>query len=318
MSGSSLTGSAWKSGLRRRTGAMLTSACAGAAAAALLVTGGGVQEVRTAPAPAPEELALSAQEATEMSRVATFNILGWSHTVPGGDRPGYASGEKRAAWVMEILERRDLDVVGFQELQTQQLDVMRGIAGDTWEFYPADQSTAFAMHNSIGWRTDKWQAVEKYLIPIPYFRGKLIPMPYVLLRHVETGRLVWHANFHNPADTRYRPSQEKWRDQAMALQIDLANRLWESGLPLIITGDMNERAEYFCGMTTKAPMRSASGGSWGAAPCAPPADVRIDWIFGSNFVEFSGYKVTRAKLIRKTTDHPLIYSDVNFPTRPRY
>ena len=316
MSESSVAGPVWKTALRRRTGALLTSVCAGAAAAALLVTGAGVQEVRTAPA--PERLELSVLEATEMSRVATFNILGWSHTVPGGDRPGYASGEQRAAWVMKILGKKDLDVVGFQELQTQQFKVMRNIAGDTWEFYPGDQSTAFAMHNSLGWRTDKWQAVEKYLLPIPYFRGKMVPMPYVLLRHVETGRLVWFANFHNPADTKYRPSQEKWRDQAMALQIALANRLWESGLPLIITGDMNEKAEYFCGMTTLAPMRSASGGSWGDDACAPPPDLRIDWIFGSNFVEFSGYRVARAKLIRKTSDHPLIYADVNFPTRPRY
>ena len=317
MSASALPGSVpGTTKVRRRRRRWLTSLAAGAAAAALLATGGALHQVRTAEAPA--ELELSALEASEMSRVATFNILGWSHTEPGGRRPGYASGEQRAEWVVKILAKKDLDVVGFQELQSPQLEVMRNLTGDTWRYYPADKSTAFAMHNSIGWRTDKWEAVEKYLIEIPYFRGNMVPMPYVLLRHLETGRLVWFANFHNPADTKYVPPQEKWRDQAMALQIELANRLWESGLPLIITGDMNEKAEYFCGMTTLAPMRSASGGSWGDDACAPPAELKIDWIFGSNFVEFSGYTVAQAKLIRQTSDHPLIYADVNFPTRPRY
>ena len=41
-------------------------------------------------------------------------------------------------------------------------------------------------------------------------------MPYLLMRHVATGRLIWIANFHNPASTRSRGDQSKWRTKAKA------------------------------------------------------------------------------------------------------
>ena len=107
--------------------------------------------------------------------------------------------------------------------------------------YPGDELSNYATHNSIAWRTAHWQLLEANTIPITYFDGKLIPMPYLLMRHVATGRLVWVANFHNPASTRNRGDQSKWRAKAKAAQIALANRLHQTGVPLIITGDMNER-----------------------------------------------------------------------------
>ena len=105
-------------------------------------------------------------------------------------------------------------------------------------------------------------------------------MPYLLMRHVATGRMIWIANFHNPATTpSRRPS--KWRAKAKAKQVALANRLHQSGVPLIITGDMNERgrlpllddvARTPCARPTAAPRPVAAG---------PPATAHR-LIFGSD------------------------------------
>lgn len=248
-------------------------------------------------------------------RSASFNLLGYGHTKPGGDRKGWADGITRTDWAVKILDRFGVDVVGFQEFQNEQHDRFFEIVGDSWAVYPGDALSNAAMHNSIAWRTALWELVEARSIPIVYAHGAWIKMPFVLLRHKESGRLVWFANFHN-AYGRTAEAQ-RYRDQARNLQIGLANQLWESGVPLVLTGDMNERESYFCPMTTLAPMKSAAGGSMDNAPCTPPADMRIDQMFGSRFVQFANYNAARGPMIRKTTDHPLVYADVSVPTRRR-
>jgi hypothetical protein len=248
-------------------------------------------------------------------RSASFNLLGYGHTAPGGDRKGWSDGVTRTDWAVKLLDRRAIQVVGFQEFQTEQHDRFLEIVGDSWGVYPGNQLSRAAMHNSIAWRTALWELVEARSVPIVYADGAWIKMPYVLLRHKESGRLVWFANFHNSAGKT--AAAQRYRDQARNLQIELANNLWESGVPLVLTGDMNERETYFCPMTSLAPMKSAAGGSMDNAPCTPPADMRIDQIFGSRFVQFTNYQAIQTPLVRKTTDHPLVYADVSVPTRRR-
>ena len=141
--------------------------------------------------------------------------------------------------------------------------------------------------------------------------------PIVLLREKASGLMSYFTNFHNPANTAQYPNQGKWRAEATRVEVALHNQLAASGIPRFMTGDMNERETYFCPMTSLAPMKSAAGGSMDNAPCTPPADMRIDQIFGSRFVSFANYTVAQGKLIRKTTDHPLVYADVSVPTRRR-
>lgn len=247
-------------------------------------------------------------------RAASFNLLGYGHT-KNGARPRFEDGITRTGYAVKLLDRRAIDVVGFQEFQEQQHKRFFELVGTSWAVYPGNQLSRAAMHNSIAWRTALWELVEARTIPIVYAEGAWIRMPFVLLRHKESGRLVWFANFHN-AYGRTAEAQ-RYRDQARNLQIELANTLWESGVPLVLTGDMNERETYFCPMTSLAPMKSAAGGSQDNAPCTPPADMRIDQIFGSRFIQFADYKAAQSKLIRKTTDHPLVYADVSVPTRRR-
>jgi endonuclease/exonuclease/phosphatase family metal-dependent hydrolase len=250
-------------------------------------------------------------------RVASFNILGWRHTAKGGKNSAMDSGETRMDRTVGLLDRRRISVAGLQEMQPQQYARLQQLTGSTWGAYPADTLTRYAMHNSVIWRTAEWDVVQTNTIAIPYFNGELVPMPYVLLRNKTTHRLVWFANFHNAADGSGRGSQAKWRRQAKALQVSLANELWETGVPLILTGDMNEKSSYFCTMAGKAPMRSANGGTVGANACTPPAGARIDWIFGSKDIRFSGYTMLRNGIVQRTSDHPMFFADVEIPSRPR-
>jgi endonuclease/exonuclease/phosphatase family metal-dependent hydrolase len=248
-------------------------------------------------------------------RTATFNLLGYGHTKPGGDAPRYEDGVTRMGYTVKILDRRGIQVVGFQEFQNEQFDRFKQLVGDTWQAYPGATMTSAAMQNSIAWRTDKWELMSARTIPIIYAYAAWIKMPFVLLRDRETGRLVWFANFHNSYDKG--TDQQRYRDQARALEIGLANDLWESGVPLVLTGDMNEKETYFCDMASQAPMKSAAGGSVSGGTCVPPADRRIDQIFGSTFLQFTNYTVAETKLIRKASDHPLVYADVSVPVRRR-
>ena len=250
-------------------------------------------------------------------RVSSFNVLGWSHTEPGGNRARMASGETRMQWTTQLLANNRVEVVGMQELQPRQLATFREIQGDTWDLYPADTLNRIDGHNSIAWRTDTWELVEANTIAIPYFKGVKVQMPYILLRHIATDRLVWFANFHNPANTRHSGDSTPWRAQARILEVGLADKIWESGVPLVYTGDMNETKPYFCALTTQSPMKSASGGSWGTSRCSPPDRMKIDWIFGSNDLRFTNYRVNDGTLVDKASDHPMILADVTVSSRPR-
>jgi exonuclease III len=237
--------------------------------------------------------------------ISSFNVLGSSHTVPGGERPGMEPGPARIRSAVKLLEQHQVDVVGFQELQEDQLREFQKVAGDRYAIYPGFALGKRESVNSIAWRKDKWELVRPGSIEIPYFNGNRRQMPVVRLRNRETGQEAYFANFHNPADTKRFPDQERWRDLATEKQIDLVNRLRkETGLPVFVTGDMNEREEYYDTLTRQTEMVAANSGPRGQRP----KQMGIDWIFGSPDVHFSNYTRDRSALVKRTTDHPMIVS----------
>ena len=168
------------------------------------------------------------------------------------------------------MNARGVDVVGFQEMQRDQFRTFLGATGGGFAVHPGESAGPLGIENSLAWRRSEWTALSLNTIQIPYFDGRLRPMPYVLLQHNLTGRKAWFANFHNPASNSRRGNNDGHRWRAMTLEIELANRLWnETGYPVFITGDMNEREVYFCNMTGRAPMIAANGGS-NAGSCNPP------------------------------------------------
>ncbi len=237
--------------------------------------------------------------------VSSYNVLGFGHTVPGGNRPGWADGRTRVRWVADLLRARGVDVVGFQEFQMEQFATFNAVAGGEYAVYPGAAGGHSGVRNSIAWRRSEWTLVEANSTPIPYFGGSPLPMPYLLLEHVETGRRVWFANFHNPADA-HGPAQ-RHRDRAMSLEIALVNRLTaETGYPVVVTGDMNEREAFLCRVATGAGMHSADGGYADAAGCHLPRPLQVDWIVGTSEVGFSNYLANRSGLAARTSDHPMV------------
>jgi hypothetical protein len=248
--------------------------------------------------------------------ISTFNMLGASHTESGGTHARYAPGEARARWAAELLATHGVDVVGFQEFQQPQLSAFLRDTGSQWDVYPGNQLGARGTENSIGWRKDTWELVHAGTVQIPYFDGHERPMPVVRLRNLQTGLEATFANFHNPASVSRFGNQQHWRDVATSKEIALANSIKAStDLPLFVTGDMNERAEYFCRFTAGTGMIAARGGSNENGSCQPDRPRAVDWIFGTRDVHFSGYTEDRSALVQRTTDHPVVFSNVHIGGR---
>jgi endonuclease/exonuclease/phosphatase family metal-dependent hydrolase len=240
--------------------------------------------------------------------VATFNVLGNSHTSATGKDPGLASGAARTPAVVRLLEEHHVDLVGLQELQRPQADAFRRLTAGTWDVFsdPADTE------NSVAWRRDRWLLVSARTFPVPYFSGRPKPMPLVRLRDRVTGRELYVLDVHNPADhTRYFRHQSGYRAVAVRREVALVRRLATPRVPVLLLGDMNDRSRIFCPLTRHGLMTSASGGDPGP-PCRPRADAGIDWVFGTLGLRFSDYLVDRSPRHDGTSDHPIVVTRAGF------
>ena len=236
----------------------------------------------------------------EAFTVATFNTLGSSHTERGGKAAGMASGPTRTRGVVRLLGQYGVDVVGFQEFQRPQARAFDALAGATYGVWHPRGDT----ENAIAYRRDRWQLVAAQSLPIPYFDGHIRRMPVVRLRDRVSQADVTFVNVHNPADTRRYRHQGRWRRAAVAREAALTRNLSSSGSPVIMTGDLNDRRIAFCRLASSGGLASSTGGS--GSPCAPARRSGIDWILGSQSLQFSDHTVVRNQLVRRTTDHPVV------------
>lgn len=275
---------------------------------------------RLAPKPAPlhrkppaiprRYVKVSKQQAQQTSfNVISFNALGYSHTARGGDRRGWAPGTVRMRSVVGILQAQDASVVGFQELQGPQYATFHAMAPD-FQSYPGWTLGSQPLQNSIAWRTSDWELVRAQTTPIPYFYNR-VPMPQVLLKNVHSGREVWFANFHNPAD-KFHPAQGA-RVAATAAEATMTRGFVDDGYPVVITGDMNERESFFCRISALAPLHGADGATRDAGGCHTVSPTPVDWIVGSTSVGFSGYLRDTSTESRRLSDHYLIKATATLP-----
>ena len=105
-------------------------------------------------------------------RISSFNILGYGHTAPNGNRKGWADGRTRMRLQIDLLTGHDIDIVGFQEFQPEQFQVFTEEVGTEWGVYPGDKLARAAMHNSIAWRKDTWRLVQPGYIADPVLRRR--------------------------------------------------------------------------------------------------------------------------------------------------
>jgi endonuclease/exonuclease/phosphatase family metal-dependent hydrolase len=233
-----------------------------------------------------------------------FNILGSNHT--RGSRTRFAPGTVRTGWAVDYLERWGSDVVGFSEIQKDQLAVFMRDTGGAFDVWPGTALGNNGVPQSLVWRKSLFTATAKESVTIP-FMGQRRPQPVVRLKHNGTGRELWVVNVHNAPRSR-----ESERDQAMGLELAVVNELRRTGLPVLFIGDMNEKEEIFCAVTGRTDLYSPRGGSRGGA-CRPPSGMRVDWIFGSSDVRFSGYTDEKTAELRRITDHGVLHSRVTIP-----
>lgn len=262
-------------------------------------------------APQASALASAAQSAAVEStsfRVATFNVLGASHTRPRGDSRNKRSYQERTPYAVQLLEQHRVDVVGLQEFESPQARLFDQLTGARWDLFPAPGSNAADGRRSIAWRTDRWELVDAGSVAVPYFGGSTVQSPVVLLRYRATGRSVWFLNVHNPASgcAVCGGSNDRWRAEALQREIVAISKLNADGTPVVFTGDMNAREAFFCTIAAAIPVVFANGGSYGAGGCLPPRPTPIDWIVGTPQLAFSDFVTDRGPLNRMASDHAIV------------
>jgi hypothetical protein len=233
--------------------------------------------------------------------IAQSNVLGSQHTRGKG---GYGPGTYRAGITASLLTSRAVDVGGMQEVQSDQLAVLRSRM-PAYSFWPAASLGHNGERLQIYWRTSRF-TLERYGSISYVFASQRIPLPYVLLRDNTSGAEFWMVTTHNSAG-----KLQGQRDAATTAEIGLLNQLRATGVPVLITGDMNEHTAFFCRVSTATGMVAANGGS-GAGGChLPPPPLRVDWIMGGGGagagVSFSGYRQDAAGLHR-ASDHYYLYA----------
>ena len=134
-------------------------------------------------------------------RVASFNVLGDSHTGPGGNKPasypdaGPAHGHGDLDAARQRHRRRRVPGVRVHPAQHVHRPRRRVLP------LPGAVAGTKSVRFNIAWRSSMFSLVEAHTLSIPYAGGSRIEMPVVLLESTTTGRRAWFANFHNPADT---------------------------------------------------------------------------------------------------------------------
>lgn len=287
---------------------------------ALLAAGTGSPDPRT-PQQARSVSVTTASPTT--FKVATFNVLGASHTGPNGDKTGYASGQQRMYGAVDLIKRSGVQLVGFQELEGVQYDKFVSLMGAAWDTWPG-RAIRDSTYTSVAWKRSDWTAIVRRTYATPYFEGRIRIRPLVQLRNNHTGQLVWFMNTHNPSNqTKWAGDEKVWRDESERIQAALANQLQRVNpdIPVIFTGDMNDSRDFYCPVTYLSDFESADGSTHNdltgdAYSCTLKSPYLIDWIMGTSNVGWSGYTRWTESQTAKTSDHPYYFATASIAPQP--
>lgn len=240
--------------------------------------------------------------------LASFNVLGASHTDGASRYPGYAWRTPRQA---SLLAGYGVDVVGLQEFQKRNRAAFRTATGTTYGIYPTDEMLAAKprtdTENSIMWRSTTMEFVSGTTFDVPYFDGHVRKMPIVLLRHRASGREAYFINVHNPASIREYGDQTYWRRKAIEIERAKVIELRASGKAVFLTGDLNDRAPAFCPLTAGKLMLAPN--SIPSMTCAMPKTLYgIDWVLAAGPARFSRYGYDWKPKDQRLTDHPIVWA----------
>src|SRR3954454_3425341 len=229
--------------------------------------------------------------------VASFNILGSNHTV---NSTRWQPGTTRARLALRWLDQQGTSVMGVQEAQVDQMQVLTHTG--VWSSYP-DPRTAKNSQTaqSVAWRTDRWTLVRASTFTIPFDRTQIREQPMVLLKDKVSGRAVWFVSVHLTSGGGDRAKYERQvGTEAIAANV---RTLEATRHAVVVTGDMNDHAGFFCSITSTTTLVSPAGGTNVGGVCTPPRVMRIDWILGSSLLRWSGFRFAEDSLLSRITDH---------------
>ncbi|MCW2735474.1 cutinase family protein [Nocardioides sp.] len=234
------------------------------------------------------------------AEVMTFNILGSQHTAPGGARPNFAPGRVRTEWAKNLINQRGATLVGLSEPQPDQITALDVATNGAFSFYPGNTMGYDAAPQSVMWKDSEWSYVWGNTLQMP-FMGASRPQALVRLRNTSTGREIYWINAHlSPG------KMQTDRDKGMDIIKQTVKQLAGDGLPVLVTGDLNEHAKAFRRIACPTDLNAAVGGETKGAACRLPKAMRVDWIFGRG--SFDNTEVNQGAQVRRTTDHAVVSS----------
>ena len=228
-------------------------------------------------------------------QIGTFNVLGSQHTTRTGDHRGYPSASVRNGRAVARIRSFGVDILGTQELQPDQLNALQAMTG--YAAYPGYAFGPGETDNSILYDDSRFEFVSGSSFTIHFMHANR-PQTILRLRDRETGREFYVLNMHASAGFGgYAVTRRAGHYTAAAT----VNRLKAEGIPIFLTGDMNDRAEFFCRVAPITGMVAAIGGSISGG-CHPAGALAVDWVMGWGNVSFSNYIEDRSTM-RTTSDH---------------
>lgn len=169
-------------------------------------------------------------------RIATFNVRGASH-------PEKGSVDYRAKGGADFIKKSGFQVVGLQELQTNQgqRDAYVKYLGSNWDFWPGKnaQNTHHSVENSITWDTTYFTSVDSGIITngYHYFNNEKLFIPWVKLQDKSTGQEFIVESTHDPTDSG--GNFDLIRSANAEQHLKDAQNWAKQGLPVFIVGDFN-------------------------------------------------------------------------------
>lgn len=240
--------------------------------------------------------------------MGTLNVLGSQHTGKhGDDHPGWPSAAWRTPQQASYIKSHGVDVVGLQEAQPDQLN---GLMADTgFKAFPGYQFGAQDTDNSILYDPDKFEFVSGTSFKIVFMHGPR-PQTVLKLRDKDTGREMYFINMHTSAG--HDGGHTRTRHAGMATAVNYINGLKSEGLPIFLTGDMNDREPFKSRVLGPANLSAAIFGGWHPPRNFGHSWLAVDWIAGTQGVQWSDYWVENLG-VRKISDHYFITAHATVP-----
>lgn len=261
-------------------------------------------------------------------RVGSFNLLGGLHTNstgPGGhDSSSFPDYCTRMAVEVNTVQTLDLDIVGFQEFQTRaQVNTFRALA-PAYDLWPGHADTSDFDGTGIAWNRTRWA-----LVPGTAFTyqavgqdvahpDSTVDKPALMLESLQTGKRVWVLDTHHPAPYDHGGMGTALRTSNTETEAALISqmRAKDPGVPVVLLGDMNQRADFFCRLASRTPMISPMGGTVSGGGCVPPAYHELDWIMSTPDLAWSGFSLETGPQSQRATDHPVPVATATIPGVP--